>query len=104
MLYIYTVKKIAECKVKPYDLKEMREEENDPKNDLEKSPEIVQEDNSSENNDNKGEIDAVTEETEDDNVVRRDRQNDIIGTKYLQVEKSVYFMDYEIFSLKVPVK
>ena len=38
------------------------------------------------------------------NEVRRDLQNDIIGAKYLQVEKSVYFMDYEIFSLEVPVK
>ena len=36
--------------------------------------------------------------------MRRDLQNDIIGAKYLQVEKSVYFMDYEIFSLEVPVK
>ena len=30
--------------------------------------------------------------------------NDVIGAKYLQVEKSVYFMDYEIFSVEVPVK
>ena len=36
--------------------------------------------------------------------MRRDLQNDIIGAKYLQVEKSVYFMDYEIFLLEVPVK
>jgi len=35
------VKKIAACKVKPYDLKERTEKENDPKNDEEKSPEIV---------------------------------------------------------------
>jgi len=36
--------------------------------------------------------------------VRRDLQNDIIGAKYLQVEKSVYFMDYEIFTVEVPVR
>ena len=36
--------------------------------------------------------------------MRRDLQNDIIGAKYLQVEKSVYFMDYEIFTLEVPVR
>ena len=36
--------------------------------------------------------------------MRRDLQNDIIGAKYLQVEKSVYYMDCEIFSLEVPVK
>ena len=85
-------------------MKERTEEENDPKNDEEKSPEIVQEDNSSENNDNNEEIDAKTEETEDENVVRRDLQNDIIGAKYLQVEKSVYFMDYSIFTVEVPVR
>jgi len=71
---------------------------------MKKSPEIVQEDNNSENNDNNEESEAETEETEDENVVRRDLQNDIIGAKYLQVEKSVYFIDYEIFSLEVPVK
>ena len=36
--------------------------------------------------------------------MRKDLQNDVIGAKYLQVEKSVYFMDYEIFLLEVPVK
>ena len=36
--------------------------------------------------------------------MRRDLQNDIIGAKYLQVEKSVYYMDYEIYLLEVPVK
>ena len=85
-------------------MRERTEEENDPKDDEEKSPETVQEDNSSENNDNNKEIDAKTEETEDENVVRRDLQNDIIGAKYLQVEKSVYFMDYEIFLPELPVK
>merc|ERR1712240_872914 len=98
------VKKIAACKIKPYDLRERTEEENDPKDGEEKSPETVQEDNSSENNDDNEEIDAETEETDDKNEVRRDLQNDIIGAKYLQVEKSIYFMDYEIFSLEVPVK
>merc|ERR1712089_53881 len=44
------------------------------------------------------------EEIEDENEIRKEYQNDIIGAKYLQVEKSVYFMDYEIFSLEVPVK
>merc|ERR1712080_455848 len=40
----------------------------------------------------------------DKNEMRKDIQNDIIGAKYLQVEKSVYFMDHEIFSLEDPVK
>merc|ERR1712240_834030 len=66
------VKKIAACKIKPYDFKERTEEENDPKDNEEKSPETVQEDNSSENNDDNEEIDAETEETENENEVRRD--------------------------------
>merc|ERR1712101_70152 len=33
-----------------------------------------------------------------------DLKNDKIGTKYLQVEKSVYFMDYQIYSVEVPIK
>merc|ERR1712098_801820 len=49
--------------------------------------------------------DSETErKEEDESEMRRDLQNDIIGAKYLQVEKSVYFMDYEIFSVEVPLK
>merc|ERR1712101_98534 len=33
-----------------------------------------------------------------------DLKNDKIGAKYLQVEKSVYFMDYQIYSVEVPIK
>ena len=36
--------------------------------------------------------------------MRRDLQNDVVGAKNLQVEKSVYYMDYEIFTLEVPVR
>merc|ERR1712041_31811 len=80
------VKKVAACKVKPYDLKERTEEEKE------------------ENDDKKEENETEIEEIEDENEVRRDLQNDIIGAKYLQVEKSIYFMDYEIFTLEVPVR
>merc|ERR1712215_241590 len=43
-------------------------------------------------------------EEEDENEVRKDLLNDVIGAKYLQVEKSVYFMDYSIFTVEVPVR
>merc|ERR1711873_134161 len=43
------VKKIAACKVKPYNLKERTEEENKNKNDEEKPPEINQDNNNLEN-------------------------------------------------------
>merc|ERR1712240_381469 len=93
--------KVAACKVKPYDLKER---ENELRDNEEKSPETVEKDSNSENDDNNEEIETKTEETENEDEVRNDLQNDVIGAKYLQVEKSVYFMDYEIFSLEVPVK
>ena len=43
-------------------------------------------------------------EEENENEIRRDLQNDKIGAKYLQVEKSVYLMDYQIYSVEVPIK
>merc|ERR1711867_97680 len=99
------VKKVAACKVKPCDLKER---ENEPREDGEKSPETVERENNSEDDDNNDETDDERDddkrETENKDEVRRDLQNDIIGAKYLQVEKSVYFMDYEIYSVEVPVK
>merc|ERR1711867_311600 len=108
------VKKVAACKVKPYDLKEREDE---PREDGEKSPETVERENNSEDDENNDKTDAETEndekneerdddkeEIENEDEVRNDLQNDVIGAKYLQVEKSVYFIDYEIFSLEVPVK
>ena len=97
------IRKIAMCKVKPYDLKEWIEKENNLNNDKEKSPDI-QVENNSENIDNNKKIDAKTEEIEDENEMRRDLQNEIIGPEYLQREKSVYYMDYEAFLLEVPGK
>merc|ERR1711955_164392 len=55
--------------------------------------------------DEQEEKDENTEETEDEEEQKNDRndlQKDVIGAKYLQVEKSVYYMDYEIFSVEVP--
>ena len=97
------IKKIATCKVKPYDLTEWIEKENNLNNDKEKSPDI-QVENNSENIDNNEKVNAETEEIEDENEMRRDLQNEIIGPEYLQREKSVYYMDYEAFLLEVPRK
>merc|ERR1712115_151340 len=98
------VKKVAACKIKPYELKERTEEKKEENRDEERFPEIIEEENKVENDDKKEESEAEIEEIEDENEVRRDLQNDVIGAKYLQVEKSVYFMDYEIFSLEVPLR
>merc|ERR1712115_421865 len=105
-IFIYNigeVNKVAACKAKPYDLKERTEEEKEKSNEQEKPPEIIEEESKAENDD-KIEDSETEREEEDESEMRRDLQNDIIGAKYLQVEKSVYFMDYEIFSVEVPVK
>merc|ERR1711954_505073 len=81
---------MAVCKVKPYVLEERTQKE-PTGNEVEKSPEVE-------------ESPEVIEEVQDENEIRRDLQNDTVGAKYLQVEKSVYFMDYEVFSVEVPVK
>merc|ERR1711895_43551 len=97
------VKKVATCRAKPYDLKERTEEEKEESNEQEKPPEIIEEENEAENDDKIEDSETEIEE-EDENELGRDLQNDIIGAKYLQVEKSVYSMDYKIYSVDVPVK
>ena len=51
----------------------------------------IEEEDKVENND-KEEEKIEEEENEDENEVRKDLLNDVIGAKYLQVEKSVYFI------------
>merc|ERR1712098_830569 len=98
------VKKVAVCKVKPYELKERTKKKKEEKRDEERCPEIIEEENKVENDDKKEEKEVEVEESEDENEVRKDLMNDIIGAKYLQVEKSVYFIDYSIFTVEVPVR
>merc|ERR1712237_216025 len=77
------------CKVKPYELIERNEEEEDSKEEYKEKEE---------------EKELEEEEKEDENEVRKDLLNDVIGAKYLQVEKSVYFMDHSIFTVEVPIR
>jgi len=56
----------------------------------------MEEENKAENDDKK-EGETEIEEIEDENEVRRDLQNDIIGAKCLQVEEGICFVDCEIF-------
>merc|ERR1712177_19798 len=85
------MRKVAMCRAKPYELIERTEEEKNKNDEQEETPEIIEEESEAEN-DEKIE-DSETEKEEEDEDIRRDLQNDIIGAKYLQVEKSVYFMD-----------
>merc|ERR1712115_154989 len=66
---------------------------------------IIEDDEKIENRETEMEEENETEiEEENKNEIKRDLQNDKIGAKYLQVEKSVYFMDYQIYSVEVPIK
>merc|ERR1712240_915972 len=44
------------------------------------------------------------EEIEEENELRINLKNDEVRAKNLQREKSIYFLDYEIFTLEVPVR
>ncbi len=94
------VKKVAVCKVKPYELIERDEEEKDE----ERWNKMIEEDSKVEYKEKEEEKEIEEEEKEDENEVRKDLLNDVIGAKYLQVEKSVYFMDHSIFTVEVPVR
>merc|ERR1712002_481627 len=90
-IFIYNngdIKKVAMCRAKPYELKTRKNEQESPAVESGIQNEIVDE----------IELEEIQNET------RKDLQNDVIGAKYLQVEKSVYFMDHEIFTVEVPVK
>merc|ERR1712115_759344 len=66
---------------------------------------IIEDDEKIENRETEMEEENETEiEEENENEIRTDLQNDKIGAKYLQVEKSVYFMDYQIYSVEVKNK
>ena len=85
------VKKVAACKVKPYELIERNEEKKEEKRDEDRWNKIIEEDNKVENNDKEEEKEIEGEENEDENEVRKDELNDGIGAKYLRMEKSVCF-------------
>merc|ERR1712112_811995 len=90
-IFIYNngdIKKVAMCRAKPYELQTRKNEHESQEVENRAQNEVVDE----------IELEEIQNET------RRDLQNDVIGAKYLQVEKSVYFMDHEIFTVEVPVK
>merc|ERR1711867_218873 len=82
------------------EIPEMIAETSEPEND----EKIENSETSETESDEKIENSETEIEEEDENEIRKDLQNDKIGAKYLQVEKSIYFMDYQIYSVEVPVK
>ena len=105
------MRKVAMCRAKPYELIERTQEEAKKNSDQEETSEII-EDTSIIEDEEKIEDSETKIQEENENEIeeeneaekRIDLQNDIIGAKYLQVEKSVYFMDYQIYSVEVPIK
>ena len=117
------MRKVAMCRAKPYELVERIEGETKKNNKQEETHDVIEETKETENHENtennesnetesdekieNNEVEIVEEnETEKENKIetRKDLKNDIIGAKYLQIEKSVYFMDYQIYSVEVPLK
>merc|ERR1712082_105546 len=112
------MRKVAMCRAKPYELVERIEGETKKNNKQEETHDVIEETKETENHENtennktvetesddkteNNEVEIVEEnenETEEENEIetRKDLKNDIIGAKYLQIEKSVYFMDYRHF-------
>merc|ERR1711867_24636 len=113
------MRKVAMCRAKPYKLVERIEEVTKKNNKQDEIHDVIEETKETENHENtedkktveteNNEVEIVEEnenETEEENEIetRNDLKNDIIGAKYLQIEKSVYFMDYKIYSVEVPLK
>ena len=102
------VKKVAACKVKPYELKERKEESKEEKiekpdwnkwieeDERSKSEEVIEEE--------KDEKKEESEEEENEKEVENEELKDVIGAKYLKMEKSVCFLESSVYVVEVPVR
>ena len=102
------LKKVAACKVKPYELKERKEESKGEKiekpdwnkwieeSERSKSEEVIEEE--------KDEKTEESEEEENEKEVENEELKDVIGAKYLKMEKSVCFLESSVYVLEVPVR
>merc|ERR1712240_441528 len=112
------VKKVAACKVKSYELKERKEESKE--GNIEKSDwnEMIEEDERSkpeeaieeerdEQKEKEEELENEKEESEEqdnEKEVENEKLKDVIGAKYLKMEKSVCFLESSVYVVKVPVR
>jgi len=94
------MRKVAMCRTKPHQqierIKETRETENHAKIENNKTNE-TKIDDIIENN-------KIESEKENENDTGTGQKIDKIDAKHLQIEKSVYFMDYQIYPVEVPTK
>ncbi len=65
---------------------------------------MIEEDGKVDNNDKEEEEEIEKEENEDEKEEGSDGLNNVIGAKYLRMEKSVCFMENSIYVVEVPVK
>ena len=112
------VKKVAACKVKPYELKEREEERKKVKiekpdwnkwiEETERSkPEEVIEEEKDEQKEEREEQENEKEESEEqenEKEVENEKLKDVIGAKYLKMEKSVCFLESSVYVVEVPVR
>merc|ERR1711955_107833 len=112
------VKKVAACKVMPYELKERKEEskkEETVKLDwngiIEKDGRsefgVVREDEKDEQKEKEEEPEnekEVSEEQGNEEEVEGEKLKDVIGAKYLKMEKSVCLFESSVYVVEVPVR
>merc|ERR1712243_287876 len=105
------VKKVAACKVKPYELKERKEVSNKEKaekldwneiieEDERSKPGVVIEDEKYEQKEKEKEPENEKEESEEqdnEEEVESEKLKDAIGAKYLKMEKSVCFLESSVY-------
>merc|ERR1712240_689963 len=112
------VRKVAACKVKPYELKERKEEskkeeavkldwngiiEKDGRSEFR----VVREDEKDEQKEKEEEAEnekEVSEEQGNEEEVEGEKLKDVIEAKYLKMEKSVCFMESSVYVVEVPVR
>ena len=106
-MWIHTngdLKKVAACKIKPYELLEMESQETpnppDSQQSQDKKKKIVMlEDGLGDGEDL---LDPEEEKTKDALKVT-DAESDIVGTHYLKVVNHMSFSDYAIYTVEIPV-
>ena len=100
------VKKVATCKVKPYELKERKEESKEVKNNENDWNKWIEEDEKEriKNSEKEEEKETEKDENEDEKEMESDGLKDAIGAKYLKMEKSVCFLENSIYVVEVPVR
>ena len=90
------IRKVATCRVKPYELKERKGEESDKWNKWIEEDEEERRKELEKENDEKERMEEA-EEAEEDQVMTEDGLKDVVGAKYLRMANSVRFWRLQCF-------